>query len=115
MATGLTHASTTKRKAPITSPANSAGVRQSSGERPLFQIRRRSRDSVKALSLHTTPRKVAKGMKGGKRSERRKPASRTILHITCSGLPLNKGTCGHRSIVKAMVISAAVTIMVWRR
>ncbi len=54
-------------------------------------------------------------MKGGSKSGNRSTASFAILVTTCSGSPLNSGTCGHKSIVSAMVINAAITIMVWRR
>ena len=81
-------ARTTPRPSPH--PPAKPGIRQNSGERPLFQISRRSRDSVKALSLHTTPRKVAKGIKGGSRSGSRSTASRAMPKTTCSGSPLNK-------------------------
>ena len=99
---------------PISMPVNAAGTRQSSGERPLFQIRSRSRDSVKALSLHTTPRKVAKGNSGGNRSGSRSTASRATFQISNgpprAGSALSCATCGQRSMVRAMVISAPDTI-----
>ena len=115
MAAGLNQASIANKTAPITRPANSAGTRQKIGERPLFQISRRSRDSVNALSLQTTPRKVAKGKKGGSRSGSRSTVSCAMPAITWRGSPLNKAICGHRSMVRAMAIKAADTIMVWRR